>query len=494
MPAAKRSRGINRDLLSKFLVAAVLGTVVVVGGALLVTRLASASSAQPSGPPPVIITDQTGVDVAVGLVPGDNPQPLGQLPANTTVQLASYDAAAQETTAPDGKVRAKWWNDSVPRIPAISQFDGSPLQGVNCVMASGAMLARLAYGIVTTGSQLRALSRDTEGPTSLQDLQNAVYAGWGIKFNLGAATPLQFRALMYAGAGAEIIVNYGAIPANVRLSPNFTGNHAIYIDAFRPAGVEGSTEDEYYVMDPIGHTWAGYKGKWWSATVVERAAGVFGGGRIVTAWAFARGKVPFVHPVLPRTAYPPDMPPETPGPGETVGPDGSAGPPVDQMPLGDLPIEVDTTVGTEPPDGPKFPHTDFFTDRFGLDTKLSASACAVIPAPRGCPTGIVGILGTKDVSGTSLPIKLLYADTIGPGMYQIIFESPTDSTSELLFWNSTTGGTLAPAKVESGLLSDKAVSIATITLDPATSYSFVATSTSDGIRSVSDIGSLLVQP
>ena len=106
MPVARRSRGINRDLASKFLVAAVVSTVVVVGGAMLVTRLASASVARPSVPPPVTITDQTGVSVPVGLVPGDNPQPLQQLPANVTVQLASYDEAAQETTAPDGTVRA----------------------------------------------------------------------------------------------------------------------------------------------------------------------------------------------------------------------------------------------------------------------------------------------------------------------------------------------------------------------------------------------------
>jgi hypothetical protein len=504
---------VNRRFLAGFLFSAVLGTAVVIGGAMVLTRFSAASAAQPTPPPAVAVTNESGVEVEVALQPGKDPKPLEQLPVEASVQLASYDEAVQETPTPDAPVRARWWSDSVPRIPAISQFDGGPLEGVNCVMASGAMLARLAYGIVTTGSQLRALSRDPEGPTSFQDLQNAMYAGWGVKFSMGAASPLQFRALLYAGAGAEIVVDYGAIPASVRLSPNFTGNHAIYIDAFRPAGVEGATEDAYWVMDPIGHTWAGYMGEWWSAEMVERAAGSFGRGRIIAAWAFAGGKVPFVHPVLPRSAYPPNTPGtpgETLGPSATLGPGESAAPGtsgapgstsgpigpgglIDHMPFNDLPLDVDTSVGTEPPDAPKFPGIDFFTDRYQIDSKLSAAKCTVQPLPLYCPTGIIGILGTKDLSGTADPIKLLYADTIGPGMYQIIFESPPGGSSELLLWDSRSGGTLEAAKVESGLLDGASVSIATVTLDPTLDYSFVATSTTDGIRSVSDIGSLLVK-
>jgi hypothetical protein len=515
---------INRRFLAGFLFSAVLGTAVVVGGAMVLTRFSAASAAEATPPPPVAVTDQSGVETEVGLEPGTDPKPLEQLPVEASVQLASYDEAAQETPTPDAPVRARWWNDAVPRIPAISQFDGGPLEGVNCVMASGAMLARLAYGIVTTGSQLRALSRDPEGPTSFQDLQNAMYAGWGVKFSMGAASALQFRALLYAGAGAEIVVDYGAIPASVRLSPNFTGNHAIYIDAFRPAGVEGSTEDAYYVMDPIGHTWAGYKGEWWSAEMVERAAGSFGRGRIVAAWAFAGDKVPFVHPVLPRSAYPPNTPDASPGPSESAGaggtlepgtsidpgrsidpgsssvPGSSSGPIgpgggglIDHMPFDDLPLDIDTSVGTEPPDAPKFPGIDFFTDRYQLDSKLTSTRCTVQPLPADCPIGIIGILGTKSLTGTTDAIKLLYADTIGPGTYQIIFESPPDGDSELLLWDTKSGGTLEGARVESGLLDGTSVSIATVTLDPTLDYSFVATSTTDGIRSVSDIGSLLVK-
>jgi hypothetical protein len=69
------------------------------------------------------------------------------------------------------------------------------------VAERAAMLARLGYGIVTTGSQLRALQPDQEGGTSLADLQVAI-AKWGVAFSQGAISPLQLRALLYAGAGA----------------------------------------------------------------------------------------------------------------------------------------------------------------------------------------------------------------------------------------------------------------------------------------------------
>ena len=150
----------------------------------------------------------------------------------------------------------------------ITQFDGGPLGNVNCTMASGAMLARLGYGIVTTGSQLRALQPDQEGGTSLADLQVAIKK-WGVAFNQGAISPLQLRALLYAGAGAVIQVNYGMIPVALRLQKNFTGGHAIYVDGFRPAGTDGPAA--YFVIDPLGPTWAGYKGAWWPADVVEAA-------------------------------------------------------------------------------------------------------------------------------------------------------------------------------------------------------------------------------
>ena len=85
------------------------------------------------------------------------------------------------------------------------EANGGPLGNVNCTMASGAMLARLGYGIVTTGSHLRALQPDQEGGTSLADLQVAIKK-WGVAFNQGAISPLQLRAR----GGAAVTVCWGA--------------------------------------------------------------------------------------------------------------------------------------------------------------------------------------------------------------------------------------------------------------------------------------------
>ena len=57
-----------------------------------------------------------------------------------------------------------------PRIDPITQFDGGPFQGSNCTLASGSMLARLAFGVVTNGSTLRTLQDDQDGGTGLNDL------------------------------------------------------------------------------------------------------------------------------------------------------------------------------------------------------------------------------------------------------------------------------------------------------------------------------------
>lgn len=498
-PVVRRPR-VNRGLVARFLVSAVVGTAVVVTGAFVLTRIGPASASVLPSPESIDLVDPSGVPVEFDVRPGE-PEPLPALPDTATIQLASYEEPAA-TEGPGGGPtpgRAQWWSDALPRIPAVSQFDGGPLQRVNCVMASGAMLARLAFGIVTTGSQLRALSGDPEGGTSFRDLQNAVYRGWGVKFSMGALTPLQLRALLYAGAGAEVIVVYGAIPVATRLQASFTGNHAIYLDAFSPDALNG--KPAYYVMDPIGRTWAGYRGEWWPAEVVERAGMAFAGDRVATTWAFAGGKIPFNRPRLPASAYPSDEPPPTRDPRATDGPLGTPVPGADPMPTTDLPLDDPPVVGDPPPpDEPRFPRGDFFTGVYDLYPDADGgSKCTGEPRPAGCPTGIIGIidlLGGTIVSGTSPPheIDLMYANPIAPDTYQIIYASPIDSISSLLLWQSSGGGTLEAAKVESGILNGTEIKIATITVDPGTDYSFLATTEVDGVRSTSDIGSLLLQP
>ena len=148
-------------------------------------------------------------------------------------------------------IRPNWLAPTgYPRVVPITQFDGGPLAGSNCTMASGAMLARLGFGIVTTGSGLRSLQPDQVGGTSLADLEVSIEK-YGVRFNRAPLTPLQLRAVLYAGAGAVIQGNYGVIPYDLRLQKDFTSGHAIYLDGFRPASAAGPAA--YYVIDPLGH-------------------------------------------------------------------------------------------------------------------------------------------------------------------------------------------------------------------------------------------------
>jgi hypothetical protein len=248
--------------------------------------------------PPNLLTVAARVDVPSS---GPATEPLPPVP-----DAALFPPALGKTTSATlpvrHAVRPPWWNASIPRVDPISQLDRGPLQNVNCVMAAGAMLARLAYGIETTGSDLRALQDDLDGGTSLDDLETAVWRGWHAAFDTGALTTLQLRRVLYAGAGAVVIGNYGELPAGIRLSATFTGSHAVYVDAFRAPTADAPAA--YYVIDPLGNPAAGYRGGWWSADVLERFAASFGGGLVDAAWAFAHGRVPLDHPILPRSAYP----------------------------------------------------------------------------------------------------------------------------------------------------------------------------------------------
>jgi len=482
-PARKPPSTLNRTFWVTFGLSALVGIAVVVGGAWLLRPPTTNAGT------PITVSGRDGDQLQFELTPGA-PKPLAQLPITSTIQLVSAKTSAAATFVPSPDGKAPWWNATVPRIPPVSQFDGGPLQRVNCVMASGAMLARLAYGIVTTGSQLRGLQNDQEGASNYSDLETAVERGWGVHFFKGSLSPLEFRALLWAGAGAVIGVTYGVIPEDVRLQRSFTGNHSIYIDAFRPAGPDGPAA--YYVMDPIGHTWAGYKGGWWPAADVEQAALVHSGGKISATWAFAGGVVPANHPILPRDAYPTATSPAT---GPTLAP--TAAPSGDPMPTGDTTLTSDPPIGDPPPDTPQWVIPDFSTNLYLVDPNPGLPACAVVPAPAGCPQGIVGII---DVGGVTIPVatsppslvQFLYADAIAPGTYQIIFTAPPDSTQSLWVWNSAGGGSLQQTTVDQGIIGGNLVSVATVIGDPTANYSFVATAVGSGLSAISSVGSLTV--
>ena len=480
-PPPKPPARFGRSFWVSFALSSLVGLAVVVGGATLLAPRTVASS-------PITVARPNGDPVEFAVQPG-TPTPLGQLPTSSTIQLASYNQAAAATASVDSTGHAPWWNDTVPRIPPVSQFDGGPLAKVNCVMAAGAMLARLGYGIVTSGSQLRGLQDDQADATNYADLSTAVQRGWGVKFRKGDLSPLELRALLWAGAGAVIGVVYGQIPVNVRLQESFTGNHSIYIDAFRPAGPDGPAA--YYVMDPIGHTWAGYRGGWWPADDVERAAKAHSNGVISATWAFAGGITPTNHRILPKDAYP-SSPPASVGP--TTAP--TAGP-ADPMPTGDTTLAADPGIGDPPPDIPIFLPADFVTNLYLVDPAQGVPVCATTPTPPGCPVGIVGI---ADFGGPGIPvatpppsnIQFLYMNPIAVGTYQIIFTAPPQTQQSLWLWNSAGGGVLQQQPVEQGIIGGNPVSFSTITVDPSTNFSFVATASGNGTSSFSTVGSLVV--
>jgi hypothetical protein len=475
-------------LITRFVLAAVIG----LGGALGIGALTAppASNVLPAPEADFQLTKDAGDQVVpFGLtgIPDQEPVTLQALPADATLQLVAY---AEPGTEPDtsGATRPAWLLPTgFPRVPPITQFDGGPLGNANCTMASGAMLARLGYGIVTTGSQLRALQPDQEGGTSLADLQVAI-GKWGVSFNQGAISPLQLRALLYAGAGAVLQVTYGTIPVALRLQKNFTGGHAIYLDGFRPAGTDGPAA--YFVIDPLGPTWAGYKGAWWPANVVEAAALDFGGGTAYTAWAFPGGKAPKNPPALPASSYPES----TLAPGATPTPSGSL-PPV-ELPSSE-PSLAPPPAGDDPPAVPDDWWQPSWRDLLEGGVVMSPvfTACIVDP-PAWCPGGIIGIWPAAATPPPTLPpltpigIDLLYANPIGGGLMQVIFEVPEGATPFLQFWNAgqASGPLQTAPSVEAALLGGKKVQVATFPIQQGANYNFVASTQALGIKAISQVG------
>ena len=230
--------------------------------------------------------------------PGGSPQPIAfnVEPSGSPEALESL-APADLTAAADsvlGAEPAVYKNPSgFPRIPPISQFDGGPFQGSNCTLTSGAMLARLGFGIVTSGSTLRTLQDDQDGGTDLNDLNQALWRGYGVSFPTGFLRPDQLKDLLAKGYGAVIQGDYSKIPRGLRLQKDFLGGHAIYLDGYYPGNPDKGIPEAYYVIDPLGRPHSGYEGDWWPASVVDDFATAFGGGDHIPAmWAYPPGGVP----------------------------------------------------------------------------------------------------------------------------------------------------------------------------------------------------------
>ena len=440
-------------------------------------------------PTPVVPAGATPREGAVGfgLVPDPNapPKALPAVPGNAIITLVTF----HKDKPPAPGVRAPWWTSGgTPRVPMITQFDGGPLQAVNCTMAAGAMLARLGYGIVTTGTQLRSFQSDQDGGTSDSNLNEAMQAGWGVQFARGWITPTSLRALLWAGAGVVVQVIYGDIPVGLRNQPSFIGAHSMYIDAFRPASPDGPAA--YYVMDPIGRPDRGYNGDWWPASVLENAAVDFGGGRIVTAWAFAGGIAPSgPYPSLPPDAYPTLAPGASPSPPTLASlPPPEVSPP--DTPSGDVVLI--------PPD-----LVDLFAGGAisGGSTLVPSFSLCVGPSPPSfCPLGIPALYPvtgspppTAPPIALPLTLDLLYADSPQPGVERAILTAPDGVVPTVSFWPSSGTGVVGSATIEQALLDGKPVWIATFPVQQG-AYHFVATGVGTGGAGVSPVGSVTIGP
>jgi hypothetical protein len=383
-----------------------------------------------------------------------------------------------------------------PRIDPITQFDGGPFQGANCTLASGSMLARLAFGVVTNGSVLRTLQDDQDGGTGLNDLAQALWRGYGVSAPTGLLRPQQLKDLLASGYGAVVQGLYGEIPAGLRLQRDFTGGHAIYLDGYYPGNAKRGIPEAYFVIDPLGRPKAGYKGEWWPATVVDEFATAFGGGRIPAMWAFPPGGFPpeVVGPdVLPIPAdnpEPPD-PDETPDPSATPPPSDDPGATPVPVPSGFAPVEPgDLTL--EVADPPEPPVDGGFGG--GIIVVPVFDICLLNPSLPGCPSGIEVVFPAGVPPVLELPpgpdVDIVFVDSDRANTAIVGFTVDPPSTSNVKFWiqGRTPGDVHTASAMSSFDLFGTTVILAELEVDAATTYGFQAVAGSGLMAGASEVG------
>jgi hypothetical protein len=427
----------------------------------------------PSGPDTPAIP---GPIVAFNEQPAGEPAPLPTL-SPEDLQAASAALLGGEPVSfvnPSG----------FPRIPPITQFDGGPFQGANCTLTSGAMLARLGYGIVTSGSVLRTLQDDQDGGTGLNDLSTALWRGYGIHYPSGLIRPEQLKSLLAAGYGAVIQGDYSKIPRALRLQKNFTGGHAIYLDGYYPGSPDRGIPEAYYVIDPIGRPQSGYEGDWWPASVVDQFAGALGGGRVRAMWAFPPGGVP------PEVVGPDVLPipadsgggGSTPA-GETPSPSASTGPAVAVEP-GDVTAELPPA---DPPVGDP--------GLGGLHVAPLFDFCLITPTPSGCPTGLEAVFSLPDPPVLRLAlgptVDVLFVDSDRANVAIVGFTVDPPAAADVHFWEVgvSPGVVQSASSMSSMSLFGKTVLLARLDTKAATTYQFQALAGSGLFAGQSSVGS-----
>ena len=447
------------------------------------------------GPSQFDLTHQTG-------------QPVATLPPSD-LALAAANLLDNEPVSPLDP-------SGFPRVAPITQFDGSPFANANCTLASGAMLARLGWGIVTDGKTLRTLQSDQSGGTGLDDLSEALWTGYGVVPHTGLIKPAQLKDLLSKGYGAVIQGVYGNIPQGLRLQKSFTGTHAIYVDAYWPG--DGATPPAYYVIDPIGRPQWGYQGDWWPASVVDSFATAFtsasvdgrkiasaggpvidGGspldgpfaGRIAAAWVFPPGGVP------PEIDDPDVLPIPPSGPGGGGGPNPSGAPSPSPAASGSGGPEA--SGGSESGDSPPLtPVLDPLDPVVTVDDTILVPwllVCVVTPTPPSCPGGQEGVFDAPPEiilapppAGPTVTVK--FVDSDRPNVALVGFTVSQPLPVDVRYWPESASPVAALGASSIGALSvgGETVFVANLSVEAATTYHFQVVAGDAGSGAVSPIG------
>ena len=486
--------------IAVFAVAAVLSGVVASVAVAAVSDRSPVSSAG-QAPSYLLTQDVPGTDTPAVTV-AFNEQPSGTAPSPLPT-LSPKDLQAASAALLGSKPVKRANPTGFPRITPITQFDGGPLQNVNCTMASGAMLARLGFGIVTNGSTLRAAQPDQQGGTSLWDLSNALWGAYGVRLPFGFIHTAKLKALLGAGYGAVIQGMYSEIPVPLRLQKDFTGGHSIYVDGYYPGDPKSHTPEAYYVIDPIGHPWAGYEGAWWPASIVDNFMHALSGGDMVPAmWAYPPGGTPpdVVGPdVLPIPAdsgpgasTPPDATPAPSGSEASASPTESASP--TPTPSGSFVPPPPPEPGDTVPLIPASVLAAFQASQGGIEIMPAFDFCLVSPRPAGCPTGIEATV-TLNIPLLIQPppgptATILFADTSTTGVAMIGFTVDPATNADVRFWPSATGSSVAQSASSMVTLPllNQTVTVARLDVLADTDYQFQVVVGSGTAATTSQIG------
>jgi hypothetical protein len=167
----------------------------------------------------------------------------------------------------------------------LTQLGKTPCANKNCGVCCAGMAAdRARKGIdpnnkyawpPTAGDIRRQISGTWCRPTTLEDCKRAVKALYGVDLTIRYNIPrANFRSLIMSGRGAIMSIRYSVIHGTkFDASPNFYGNHGIFVNERRLGGF-------YLVYDPLadGRRKGIPKGpQWWPGNLLYAAGQAYPG-------------------------------------------------------------------------------------------------------------------------------------------------------------------------------------------------------------------------